>query len=154
MRECVWAHTPERTHQPERAPVYMRIRMTRAYTYIRVRTHICLYTHICERLHTWYVYVHMCAHLYTRACVPVFVHVLVCSCSLRKTYDYLLIISRNLCVMQDIGENNPLHNRTMHISGALKQDFDVAKQDSHEKSYWKSFGIFCKYSWQKSKLVL
>jgi len=44
----------------------------------------------------------------------------------RETTEYLELFLRNLL----LGENNPLHNRTMHISGTLKQDSASAKQDS------------------------
>ena len=43
-----------------------------------------------------------------------------------ETTEYLELFLRNLL----LGENNPLHNRTMHISGALKQDSEIVKQDS------------------------
>ncbi len=52
-----------------------------------------------------------------------------------ETTEYLELFLRNLL----LGENNPLQNRTMHISGALKQDsgstkqdFETVKQDSAE----------------------
>ena len=45
-----------------------------------------------------------------------------------ETTEYLELFLRNLL----LGENNPLQNRTMHISGALKQDSEPAKQDSAE----------------------
>ena len=43
-----------------------------------------------------------------------------------ETTEYLELFLRNLL----LGENNPLHNRMMHISGELKQDSESAKQDS------------------------
>ncbi len=52
-----------------------------------------------------------------------------------ETTEFLELFLRNLL----LGENNPLQNRTMHISGALKQDskptkqdFETIKQDSAE----------------------
>ena len=42
-----------------------------------------------------------------------------------ETTEFLELFLRNLL----LGENNPLQNRTMHISGALKQDSEPAKQD-------------------------
>ena len=52
-----------------------------------------------------------------------------------ETTEFLELFLRNLL----LGENNPLLNRTMHISGALKQgsesakqDFEAVKQDSAE----------------------
>ena len=42
-----------------------------------------------------------------------------------ETTEYLELFLRNLL----LGESNPLQNRTMHISGALKQDSESAKQD-------------------------
>ena len=44
----------------------------------------------------------------------------------RETTEYLELFLRNLL----LGENHPLQNRTMHISGALKQDAEPTKQDS------------------------
>lgn len=43
-----------------------------------------------------------------------------------ETTEYLELFLRNLL----LGEDNPLKNRTMHISGELKQVFEPAKQDS------------------------
>lgn len=43
-----------------------------------------------------------------------------------ETTEFLELFLRNLL----LGEENPLHNRTMHISGALKQDSNTIKQDS------------------------
>ena len=43
-----------------------------------------------------------------------------------ETTEYLELFLRNLL----LGEDDPLKNRTMHISGELKQDFEPAKQDS------------------------
>ena len=43
-----------------------------------------------------------------------------------ETSEYLELFLRNLL----LGENNPLQNRTMHISAAIKQDSEIAKQDS------------------------
>ena len=45
---------------------------------------------------------------------------------IHETTEYLELFLRNLL----LGEDNPLHNRTMHISGTLKQDSEKAKQDS------------------------
>lgn len=45
-----------------------------------------------------------------------------------ETTEFLELFLRNLL----LGENNPLRNRRMHISGGLKQDFEPAKQDSRE----------------------
>ena len=45
-----------------------------------------------------------------------------------ETTEFLELFLRNLL----LGENNPLQNRTMHISGTLKQDYNAAKQDSAE----------------------
>ncbi len=45
---------------------------------------------------------------------------------IHETTEYLELFLRNLL----LGENNPLHNRELHISGALKQDPKAAKQDS------------------------
>ena len=42
-----------------------------------------------------------------------------------ETTEYLELFLRNLL----LGENNPLQNRTMHISGVLKQDSETVKQD-------------------------
>ena len=42
-----------------------------------------------------------------------------------ETTEFLELFLRNLL----LGEDNPLHNRTMHISGVLKQDFEPTKQD-------------------------
>ena len=42
-----------------------------------------------------------------------------------ETTEYLELFLRNLL----LGENHPLQNRTMHISGMLKQDSESAKQD-------------------------
>ena len=42
-----------------------------------------------------------------------------------ETTEYLELFLRNLM----LGENNPLQNRTMHISGTLKQDPESFKQD-------------------------
>ena len=44
---------------------------------------------------------------------------------IHETTEFLELFLRNLL----LGENNPLQNRTMHISGALKQDFEAVKQD-------------------------
>ena len=46
--------------------------------------------------------------------------------SVHETTEFLELFLRNLL----LGEDNPLHNRTMHISGTLKQDSEAAKQDS------------------------
>ena len=43
-----------------------------------------------------------------------------------ETTEFLELFLRNLL----LGEDNPLHNRTMHISGALEQDSNTIKQDS------------------------
>lgn len=43
-----------------------------------------------------------------------------------ETMEFLELFLRNLL----LGENHPLQNRTLHISGLVKQDFEVAKQDS------------------------
>ena len=43
-----------------------------------------------------------------------------------ETTEFLELFMRNLL----LGENNPLQNRTMHISNALKQDSESARQDS------------------------
>lgn len=43
-----------------------------------------------------------------------------------ETTEFLELFLRNLL----LDENNPLQNRTMHISGALKQDSKSTKQDS------------------------
>ncbi len=45
-----------------------------------------------------------------------------------ETTEFLELFLRNLL----LGENHPLQNRTMHISGALKQGSKSAKQDSAE----------------------
>lgn len=45
-----------------------------------------------------------------------------------ETTEFLELFLRNLL----LGENNPLQNRTMHISGALKQVSKSAKQDCAE----------------------
>ena len=42
-----------------------------------------------------------------------------------ETTEYLELFLRNLL----LGENNPLQNRALHISGVLKQDSESAKQD-------------------------
>lgn len=44
---------------------------------------------------------------------------------IHETTEFLELFLRNLL----LGENNPLLNRTMHISGMLKQDSEPAKQD-------------------------
>ena len=44
---------------------------------------------------------------------------------IHETTAYLELFLRNLL----LGETNPLQNRTMHVSGKLKQDFDPVKQD-------------------------
>ena len=44
---------------------------------------------------------------------------------IHETTEYLELFLRNLL----LGENNPLHNRELHISGALKQDSKATKQD-------------------------
>ena len=52
---------------------------------------------------------------------------------IHETTEFLELFLRNLL----LGEKNPLQNRTMHISGALKQDSKVVKQDSAEiKQYF------------------
>ena len=48
----------------------------------------------------------------------------------RETTEYLELFLRNLL----LGENNPLKNRTLHISGAIKQDIDPEKQDIERKT--------------------
>ena len=45
--------------------------------------------------------------------------------NVHETTEFLELFLRNLL----LGENNPLQNRTMHISGAFKQDSDIVKQD-------------------------
>ena len=44
---------------------------------------------------------------------------------IHETTEYLELFLRNLL----FGENNPLHNRELHIRGALKQDSKATKQD-------------------------
>lgn len=46
-----------------------------------------------------------------------------------ETTEYLELFLRNLL----LGENNPLKNRTLHISGAIKQDIGDEKQDIEDK---------------------
>lgn len=45
-----------------------------------------------------------------------------------ETTEFLELFLRNLL----LGENNPLQNRTMHISGTLKQDSEAVKQDFND----------------------
>ncbi len=45
---------------------------------------------------------------------------------IHETTEYLELFLRNLL----LGENNPLRNRTMHVSGAFKQDSKTVQQDS------------------------
>jgi len=47
---------------------------------------------------------------------------------IHETTEFLELFLRNLL----LGENNPLQNRTLHISGALKQDSESTKQDFDE----------------------
>ena len=47
---------------------------------------------------------------------------------IHETIEFLELFLRNLL----LGEKNLLQNRTMHISGMIKQDFKTAKQDSSD----------------------